>query len=119
MDGAPEVTSMSQQDAVSTFREHLTRLPQLANTMIHTNIRGEIEKLKSASSWSQPTRRSLEALAKYKDFRIVVVVMKQDAHMSDHRADDAISVHCIQGRVKMWGIRGFMVKRRNVIPRIK
>ncbi len=87
--------------APSEFRDHLTRLPQLANSMIHTNIRDEIEKLRRAAAWQQPAGRSSETIVKYADFRVVLVLMKQAARMNDHHADGPISVHCIQGKIKM------------------
>lgn len=83
------------------YRDSLTRLPQLANAMIQTNIRDEIAKLRSAPAWQLPVGRSSETLVKYADFRIVVVLMKPGSHMNDHRADGPISVHCLQGRIRL------------------
>lgn len=83
------------------YRDNLTRLPQLANTMIHTNIRDEIEKLRNTAAWQQSAGRSSETLVKYADFRIVLVLMRQGSHMNDHHADGPISVHCLQGKIRV------------------
>lgn len=83
------------------YRDSLTRLPQLASKMIQTNIRSEIQKLKDAPAWRQPVGRSSETLVKYEDFRIVLVLMKPASHMNDHHADGPISVHCLQGRIRL------------------
>lgn len=85
----------------SEYRESLTRLPQLANAMIRTNIRDQIQKLKDASAWQQPVGRSSETLVKYENFRVVLVVMKQDSHMNGHHADGPLSVHGLQGKIRL------------------
>lgn len=83
------------------FQESLTRLPQLANTSIQTNVRDEIQKLKDAPSWKQSAGRSSETLVKYEDFRVVLVVLKQGSRMEGHHADGPISVHGIEGRIRL------------------
>lgn len=82
-------------------RDQMTRLPQLANATIHTNIRDEIEKLRKSPAWQQHAGRSSETLVKYEDFRIVLVLMKPGSYMKDHHADGPISVHAIQGKFRM------------------
>lgn len=83
------------------YREHLTRLPELANAVIHTNIDREIERLKDAPAWQQAVGRSSETLVKYAGLRIVLVVMKAQSCMSQHHADGPISVHGIQGKIRL------------------
>lgn len=83
------------------YRDSLTRLPQLANAMIQINIRDEIQKLKDASAWQQPAGRSSETIVKYEDFRIVLVVMKPGSHMDGHHADGPISVHGLEGKIRL------------------
>lgn len=92
----PETTSES-----GVYRDHLTRLPQLANAVIHTNIRAELEKLKSAPAWQQPAGRSSETLVKYADFRVVLVTLKQGSHVNQHHADGPVSVYCLQGKIRL------------------
>lgn len=95
---------MNKPDTASesgAYRDHLTRLPQLANAVIHTNIPAELEKLKSAPAWQQPAGRSSETLVKYKDFRVVLVRLKQGTHVNEHHADGPISVYCLQGKIRL------------------
>lgn len=92
---------MSKDQAADEYRDHLTRLPQLADTMIQTNVRDQIQKLKSAPAWQQHAGRSSETLVKYADFRVVLVVMKQGSHMDNHHADGPISIHGIQGKIRV------------------
>lgn len=95
---------MNKPDVAGTsgvYRDHLTRLPQLANAVIHTNIHAELEKLKSAPAWQQSAGRSSETLVKYADFRVVLVRLKQGAHVNEHHADGPISVYCVQGKIRL------------------
>lgn len=82
-------------------RENLTRLPQLGNAVIRINIHQEIQKLKNAPTWQQEVGRSSETLAKYDNFRIVLVVMKAETRVAHHHANGPISVHGIQGRIRL------------------
>ena len=83
------------------YREHLTRLPQLADAVIYSNIGHEVERLKNAPAWQQAVGRSSETLVKYAGLRIVLVVMKAQSRMCQHHADGPISVHCIQGKIRL------------------
>jgi quercetin dioxygenase-like cupin family protein len=85
----------------TTYRESLTRLPELADEVIRRNVNDEIEKLKSAPSWQREAGRSSETIAKYAEFRIVLVRMKKGSYMSHHRAEGPISIHAIQGRIRV------------------
>ena len=86
---------------MSRHRETLTRLPELGNEVIRRNIGNELEKLKEATSWQRESGRSAETLVKYEEFRIVLVRMKPGSYMSHHRADGPISIHAIQGRIRV------------------
>ena len=83
------------------YRESLTRLPQLGNTVIRANIGAEIQKLKNAPAWLQAEGRSSETLVKYEDFRVVLVAMKAESRMCRHHEDGSISIHGIQGRIRV------------------
>jgi len=83
------------------YRDSLTRLPQLANAVIQSNIGQEIEKLKNAPAWQQGVGRSSETLVKYAGLRIVLVVMKEQSRMNQHHADGPISVHAIEGKIRL------------------
>ena len=82
-------------------RATMTRLPELASSVIKRNIGDELEKLKSASSWQLETGRSSETIVKYAEFRVVLVRMKQGSYMDHHRTDGPFSVHVILGRLRL------------------
>jgi quercetin dioxygenase-like cupin family protein len=92
---------------MSSQRTSLTRLPALADEVIHHNIDRELAKLKQAPSWQRESGRSSETLVKYDEFRIVLVQMKPRSYMSHHRAEGPISIHVIRGslRVHLPGVR--------------
>lgn len=86
---------------MSGQQTNLTRLPGLAAEVIRRNIGYELEKLKKAPSWQRESGRSAETLVKYDEFRIVLVRMKPGSYMSHHKAEGPISIHAIQGKVRV------------------
>jgi len=86
---------------MSSRRAKLTRLPGLTAEVIRRNIGDELEKLKQAPSWQRESGRSSETLVKYDEFRIVLVRMKPESYMSHHKAEGPISIHVIQGKVRV------------------
>lgn len=82
-------------------RTSLTRLPQLAEPTIQFNVAKELDQLHHAGAWDQVTGRSSKTLVKYADFRIVLVSMKTDTRMNQHRADGRISIQCLAGRLRI------------------
>src|SRR6185312_7821509 len=79
--------------------EALNRLPGLAEPLLQIDLDRELQQLRREDSWGRETGRSSKALAKYPDFRIVLVLMKADTHMKEHRAEARISIHALQGRM--------------------
>jgi len=79
----------------------LNRLPHLADSLLHFNLSDELRNLQEEDSWSRGTGRSSKTLAKYPDFRIVLVVMKPGSEMKEHHADARISIQTIQGRIRL------------------
>ena len=79
----------------------LTRLTSLAEEVICLNIDRELEKLKDAPSWQRESGRSSETLVKYGEFRIVLVRMKPGSYMSHHKAEGPISIHSLQGKIRV------------------
>lgn len=79
----------------------LNRLPHLADSLLHFNLSEEIRRLREEDSWTRGSGRSSKTLAKYPDFRIVLVLMKRDSEMKEHHADARISIQTIQGRVRL------------------
>ena len=77
----------------------LNRLPQLAEPLLQFDLREEVEQLRLEDSWQRETGRSSKTLAKYPDFRIILVLMKANTRMNEHRAEGRISIHHLLGKI--------------------
>jgi quercetin dioxygenase-like cupin family protein len=86
---------------MSSYKATLTRLPELANEVIRHDIATELKKLEEAPSWQRESGRSAETLVKYEEFRIILVRMKPGSYMSHHRAEGPISIHGLQGKIRV------------------
>ena len=82
-------------------RSHLTRLPELADPVLQFDLPKEIEKLRAKESWGRETGRSSETLVKQQDFRVILILMKANTRMDEHRAEGRISIHTLQGRISI------------------
>jgi quercetin dioxygenase-like cupin family protein len=95
---------MSTQDESchsDEYRAGLTRLPKLADPTIQFNLERELEQLHHAGAWDQTTGRSSKTLAKYADFRIVLISMKGNTRMDQHRAEGRVSIQCLAGQLRI------------------
>lgn len=79
--------------------EALNRLPQLAEPLLQFDLRKESRQLRREDSWQRETGRSSKTLAKYPDFRIILVLMKANTRMNEHRAEGRISIHHLLGKI--------------------
>ena len=79
----------------------LNRLPQLADPFLQFDLVSELQQLRGEESWQRETGRSSKTLAKYPDFRIVLVLMKANTQMKEHRAEGRISIHHLLGKIRV------------------
>lgn len=79
----------------------LTRLPELAQPLLQFDFAAEIEHLRGEESWQRGSGRSSKTLVKHPDFRIVLVAMKRNTEMKEHRAEGRISIQTIIGHVRL------------------
>jgi len=77
----------------------LNRLPQLAEPLLQFDLVSELQQVRGEESWQRETGRSSKTLAKYPDFRIVLVLMKANTQMKEHRAEGRISIHHLLGKI--------------------
>lgn len=82
-------------------QRELTKTPSLANPLMHFNWAQEVRALKGQDSWERGTGRSSKTLVKYPDFHIVLVLMKANTRMDEHHVDARISIHAIEGRIRV------------------
>jgi hypothetical protein len=76
-----------------TSTSTLNRLPHLADRLLRFNLSDELCRLREEDSWTRGSGRSSRTLAKYPDFRIVLVLMKPGSEMKEHHADARNSKH--------------------------
>ena len=57
--------------------EASNRLPQLAEPLLQFDLQKELEQLRQQESWHRETGRSSKTLAKYPDFRIILVLRSE------------------------------------------
>ena len=79
--------------------EALNRLPGLAEPLLQIDLERELQQLRREDSWQRETGRSSKTLAKYPDFRIVLILMKGGTRMRQHRAEGRISIQELKGQV--------------------
>jgi quercetin dioxygenase-like cupin family protein len=79
--------------------EVLNRLPGLAKPLLQIDLERELQQLRREDSWQRKTGRSSKTLAKYPDFRIVLILMKGGTRMRQHRAEGRISIQQLKGQV--------------------
>jgi len=77
----------------------LNRLPGLAEPLLQIDLDQELQHLRREDSWHRETRRSSKTLAKYPDFRIVLILMKSGTRMRQHKAEGRISIQQLKGKV--------------------
>jgi quercetin dioxygenase-like cupin family protein len=79
--------------------EVLNRLPGLADPLLQIDLERELQQLRQEDSWQRETGRSSKTLAKYPDFRIVLIMMKSGTRMRQHRAEGRISIQPLKGQI--------------------
>src|ERR1022692_4174396 len=79
--------------------EALNRLPGLAEPLLQIDLERELQQLRREDSWQRETGRSSKTLAKYPDFRIVLILMKSGTRMRQHRTEGRISIQQLKGQV--------------------
>jgi quercetin dioxygenase-like cupin family protein len=77
----------------------LDRLPQLAGPLLQFDLQEELQRLRQRDSWQRETGRSSRTLAKYSDFRILLILMKAKTQMNEHRAEGRVSIHPLLGTI--------------------
>ena len=81
--------------------EALNRLPELAEPLLQIDFERELQQLRREDSWERETGRSSKTLAKYPDFRIVLILMKSGTRMRQHRAEGRISIQQLMGQARI------------------
>ena len=75
------------------------RLPGFAEPLLQIDLERELQQLRLVDAWQRETGRSSKTLAKYPDFRSVLILMKAGTQMRQHRAEGRISIQQLKGLV--------------------
>jgi quercetin dioxygenase-like cupin family protein len=73
----------------------------LSGSVLQFDLASELDQLHRDESWLHPTGRSSKTLVKYPDLRVVLIAMKANTRMHEHTAAGRISVHSLNGRIRL------------------
>ena len=73
----------------------------LSGPLLQFDLASELDQLHQDESWLQPTGRSSKTLVKHPDLRIVLIAMKANTRMHEHTAAGRISVHSLNGHIRL------------------
>jgi len=73
----------------------------LSGCLLQFDLASELNQLHRDESWLQTTGRSSKTLVKYPDLRIVLIAMKANTRMHEHTAASRISVHALNGHIRL------------------
>lgn len=87
---------MTAQARPQTGREH--EVGNLTAPLLALDLNREIHQLRSEGRWQ--SGHTAKTLAKYSDFRVVLIVIKTGGRLEKHRTEGRISVHTLDGRIR-------------------
>jgi quercetin dioxygenase-like cupin family protein len=65
------------------------------------NLLEEIQTLHQEESWIKETGPSSKTLVKHSDMRVVLIAMKKNMIMKEHKASARISIQTLAGRIRL------------------
>ncbi|HXU20124.1 MAG TPA: hypothetical protein VN788_06035 [Verrucomicrobiae bacterium] len=87
---------MTAEAKPQTGREHEVGI--LTAPLLMLDLNSEIQQLRSEGRWQ--SGHTAKTLAKYSDFRVVLIVMKTGGRLEKHRTEGRISVQTLEGRIR-------------------
>jgi quercetin dioxygenase-like cupin family protein len=87
---------MTAQARPQTGREH--EVGNLTAPLLTLDLNREIQQLRSEGRWQ--SGHTAKTLAKYSDFRVVLIVIETGGRLEKHRTEGRISVHTLDGRIR-------------------
>ena len=73
----------------------------LGAPILQCDLLQEIESLHSEDVWLQKTGPSSKTLVKHPDLRVVLIALRKDMRMAEHKATAAISVQTLAGHIRL------------------
>ncbi len=71
----------------------------MAATFLEFDLHDEWQNLRAETTWS--TGHNAKTLAKYDDFRVVLIAFRAGARLAEHKTEGRISVHLLAGHVRV------------------
>jgi len=87
---------MNAEANPETGREH--QVGDLTAPLLQFDLDREIKQLRSEGRWQ--SGHTAKTLAKYPDFRVVLVVMKTGGRLEKHQTEGGISIQTLEGRIQ-------------------
>lgn len=84
-----------------TEGEPLSRLPELDQPVLQSNLPAEIEGLKRADSWQREIGRSSKTLMNSPACGILLVAMKQNTETKEHCVDGKVTIQTLVGHLRL------------------
>lgn len=95
---------MALQKSVSKSRKSIKsmqRLPHLASSLLQVSLPEEVKQLHQQESWLRGTGRSSKTLVKYPDLRVVLISMKANTVMKEHKTEARITILTVAGHIRL------------------
>jgi quercetin dioxygenase-like cupin family protein len=73
----------------------------LGTPILQCDLLEEIQNLRKEDAWIQGTGPSSKTLVKHPDLRIVLLAMKKNMFMREHKTDASISVQTLAGHIRL------------------
>lgn len=87
-------------DAKQSSSSSALRSPgPIESPILSFDLDAEIEKLRAENAWHGG--RNSKTLVKYSNFRIVLIALKRQARMEEHKTEGRISIETAAGHVRM------------------
>jgi quercetin dioxygenase-like cupin family protein len=71
----------------------------IASPFLEFDLTVEVDRLHRETTWD--TGQNARTLMKYDDFRVVLTVLKANAHIPEHQTTGRISVHVLSGHIRL------------------
>jgi quercetin dioxygenase-like cupin family protein len=71
----------------------------MASPFLEFDLTVEVDRLHREATWN--TGQNARTLMKYDDFRVVLTVLKANAHISQHQTTGRLSVHVLSGHIRL------------------
>jgi quercetin dioxygenase-like cupin family protein len=72
----------------------------LKGTALAFDLAAEAAKLKQEPTW-QHTGHNAKTLIKHSDVRVVLIALRAGARMQEHKTDQCVTLHTLQGRLRL------------------